>query len=116
MTVLKSFRKNIQALILFYRRLFAKKPITLMPTNLKVVEAHFMEQINELVRMLDKYPFLVPHLTDVDTVGDERELYRKEHFNEMQSGFRKLQYRGFKNPFASRGNLAYSKKRHSSGG
>lgn len=59
-------------------------------------QAHFMEQINEIVRMLDKYPFLVRHMTDVDTVGDERELYRKEHFNEMQSGFRKLQYRGFK--------------------
>lgn len=57
---------------------------------------HFMEQIDELVHMLDKYPFLVPHMTDVDTVGDERELYRKEHFNEMQAGFRKLQYRGFK--------------------
>lgn len=57
---------------------------------------HFMAQINELVQMLDKYPFLTSHMTDVDTVGDERELYRKEHFNEMQSGFRKLQYRGFK--------------------
>lgn len=56
---------------------------------------HFMHQISELVKMLDKYPYLVPHLTDVDTVGDERELYRKEHFNEMQPGFRKLQYRGF---------------------
>jgi len=59
-------------------------------------QEHFMEQINEIVRMLDKYPFLVRHMTDVDTVGDERELYRKEHFNEMQAGFRKLQYRGFK--------------------
>lgn len=57
---------------------------------------HFMEQIDELVQMLDKYPFLTAHLTDVDTVGDERDLYRKEHFNEMQAGFRKLQYRGFK--------------------
>lgn len=59
-------------------------------------QSHFMAQINEIVRMLDKYPFLVKHMTDVDTVGDERELYRKEHFNEMQAGFRKLQYRGFK--------------------
>lgn len=59
-------------------------------------QEHFMEQINEIVRMLDNYPFLVRHMTDVDTVGDERDLYRKEHFNEMQSGFRKLQYRGFK--------------------
>lgn len=59
-------------------------------------QAHFMAQINEIVRMLDKYPFLAKHMTDVDTVGDERDLYRKEHFNEMQAGFRKLQYRGFK--------------------
>lgn len=57
---------------------------------------HFMDQINEIVRMVDKFPFLEQHMTDVDTVGDERELYRKEHFNEMQEGFRKLQYRGFK--------------------
>lgn len=59
-------------------------------------QEHFMAQINEIVDMIDKYPFLERHLRDVDTVGDERELYRKEHFNEMQSGFRKLQYRGFK--------------------
>lgn len=59
-------------------------------------QAHFMAQINEIVAMLDKYPFLTKYLCEVDTVGDERELYRKSHFNEMQIGFRKLQYRGFK--------------------
>jgi adenosine deaminase len=57
---------------------------------------HFMAQVDELVQMMDKYPFLEPYLSDVDTVGDEKELYRKEHFNELQAGFRKLQYRGFK--------------------
>lgn len=57
---------------------------------------HFMVQVNELVKMVDRYPFLEAYLTDVDTVGDEKELYRKEHFNELQAGFRKLQYRGFK--------------------
>lgn len=57
---------------------------------------HFMAQIDEIVNMLDKYPYLEPYLTDVDTVGDEKELYRKEHFNELYNGFRKLQYRGFK--------------------
>ncbi|MBC7371870.1 MAG: hypothetical protein H7326_09905, partial [Bdellovibrionaceae bacterium] len=56
---------------------------------------HFMGQVSELTRMIDKYPFLQQHMQDVDTVGDERELYRKEHFYEMQAGFRKLQYRGF---------------------
>ncbi len=64
-------------------------------TKYKSRKEHFMGQINELIRMTDKYPFLQKHMTDVDTVGDERELYRKEHFYEMQTGFRKLQYRGF---------------------
>lgn len=57
---------------------------------------HFMAQVNEIISLLDQYPFLAPHLCEVDTVGDERELYRKSHFNEMQVGFRKLQYRGFR--------------------
>ncbi|WP_413559577.1 hypothetical protein [Bdellovibrio sp. HCB209] len=64
--------------------------------NFKTRKEHFMAQIDELVHMLDKYPHLQKVMTDADTVGDERELYRKEHFNEMKSGFRKLQYRGFK--------------------
>ncbi len=64
--------------------------------NFKTRREHFMSQINEIIRMLDKYPQLAEHLTDVDTVGDEKELYRKEHFIEMQNGFRKLHYRGFK--------------------
>lgn len=62
----------------------------------KTRKDHFMAQVNEIVGLLEKYPFLEKHLRDVDTVGDEKELYRKEHFNEMRSGFRKLQYRGFK--------------------
>lgn len=57
---------------------------------------HFTQQVDELVAMMDKYPFLESVMTDVDTVGDEKELYRKEHFNELSAGFRKLQYRGFK--------------------
>lgn len=57
---------------------------------------HFQEQVNTLVYLLEKYPELEAHMTDVDTVGSELELYRKEHFNEMFYGFRKLQYRGFK--------------------
>lgn len=57
---------------------------------------HFEAQIDQLVSLIDQYPFLQKHMTDVDTVGNENELYRKEHFNEFQKGFRKLQYRGFK--------------------
>ncbi|MCC2678396.1 MAG: hypothetical protein K0R29_972 [Pseudobdellovibrio sp.] len=56
---------------------------------------HFMHQIDEILGLLDKYPFLAEHVNEVDTVGDEKEMYRKEHFFELQHGFRKLQYRGF---------------------
>ena len=52
--------------------------------------------VNELVQLLDKYPYLQKYVVDADTVGSETELYRKEHFNELRKGFRKLQYRGFK--------------------
>lgn len=57
---------------------------------------HFSDQVNTLVSMLERYPELEKCMTDVDTVGSELDLYRKEHFYEMQTGFRKLQYRGFK--------------------
>lgn len=57
---------------------------------------HFMHQIDDILALLDRYPELAPHLNEVDTVGDEKEMYRKEHFAELQHGFRKLQYRGFK--------------------
>ncbi|MBC7741714.1 MAG: hypothetical protein H7061_05940 [Bdellovibrionaceae bacterium] len=57
---------------------------------------HFMQQIDEMLSLIDKHPGLGEHLLEVDTVGDEREMYRKEHFIELQHGFRKLQYRGFK--------------------
>jgi adenosine deaminase len=57
---------------------------------------HFLAQVDEILQLIDQHPQLEKHLIDVDTVGDEKELYRKEHFNELQTGFRKLQYRGFK--------------------
>ncbi len=65
-------------------------------TQYKTRQEHFEAQVDEIVKMVDKFPFLQKHMTDVDTVGNEAELYRKEHFNEFQKGFRKLQYRGFK--------------------
>lgn len=59
-------------------------------------QEHFMAQVDEIINLITKYPYLAEHVTDVDTVGDEKEMYRKEHFFELQYGFRKLQYRGFK--------------------
>ncbi|MCB0420527.1 MAG: hypothetical protein KDD61_06000 [Bdellovibrionales bacterium] len=57
---------------------------------------HFIAQVDELLELMERYPELEGCLTEVDTVGNERDLYRKEHFFEMQKGFRKLQYKGFR--------------------
>jgi hypothetical protein len=56
---------------------------------------HFLHQVDAILEMLEKYPFLVPYLCEVDTVGSEKDLYRKGHFAEMQQGFRKLHFKGF---------------------
>lgn len=55
---------------------------------------HFIHQVDAIVEMLENFPFLVPYLCEVDTVGSERDLYRKGHFIEMQQGFRKLHFKG----------------------
>lgn len=57
---------------------------------------HFLHQCDQILVLLEKYPQLTPYLCEVDTVGNERDLYRKGHFAEMQQGFRKLHYKGFR--------------------
>jgi adenosine deaminase len=64
--------------------------------NFKDKKSHFESQIDSILELLDKYPYLESVLTDIDTVGDEKELFRKEHFHVMASGFHRLQSRGFK--------------------
>lgn len=56
---------------------------------------HFMQQVNLVLDLIERYPRLQESLTDVDTVGNERDLYRKQDFIEMQPGFRKLHENGF---------------------
>lgn len=63
--------------------------------NFPTKKAHFLHQVDAILEILDKYPFLNPYLCEVDTVGSEKELYRKGHFAEMQQGFRKLHFKGF---------------------
>jgi hypothetical protein len=57
---------------------------------------HFEDQVLTILSILKKYPYLKDVLSEVDTVGDERELYKKKHFLEMKSGLRRLQYQGFR--------------------
>mgnify|MGYP002663006303 CR=1 FL=1 len=64
--------------------------------NYKSKQDHFLAQVNSVLALLAKYPFLEKILCEVDTVGNEKDLFSKTHFNEMKYGFRKLQYRGFR--------------------
>lgn len=64
--------------------------------NYPTKKAHFEHQVESLIGLLDNHPELRKHLREVDTVGSEVDLYRKEHFQEMRVGFRRLQSRGLK--------------------
>jgi adenosine deaminase len=55
----------------------------------------FLAHVDEILALVDKHPFLADKMTDVDTVGDERDHYRKVHFEQMRQGMRRLQARGF---------------------
>lgn len=64
--------------------------------NFSSKSEHFKTQVDKILALLEKHPQLKSCLSEVDTVGDERELYRKSHFEEMKTGLRKLQYNGLK--------------------
>jgi adenosine deaminase len=63
--------------------------------NFETKKAHTNHQVQVILDLIETYPFLKNHLCDVDTVGNERNLYRKIHFLDMQRGLRRLQYKGF---------------------
>jgi len=63
--------------------------------NFKNKKEHFNHQIDQILEIIESNPELTPFLKEVDTVGSERELYRKDHFQDMKLGFRKLHYKGF---------------------
>ncbi|CAN5701886.1 hypothetical protein BH10BDE1_BH10BDE1_02290 [soil metagenome] len=64
--------------------------------NFKSKKEHFLHQVNGILALIAKHPKLRDVMNEVDTVGNESELFRKSHFVDMKLGFRKLQYRGFK--------------------
>ncbi len=75
---------------------FRKEPGFFDKDNFPSKQDHFLAQVNSILKILSKYPFLEKVLCEVDTVGNERDLYSKSHFSEMKYGFRKLQYKGFR--------------------
>jgi len=58
--------------------------------------AHFEDQVRQIIDLLARHPELRAHLTEIDTVGNERGFYRKAHFQELRVGLRKLQAYGFR--------------------
>lgn len=74
---------------------FRKEPHFYNPKKFKDKKDFFLYQVEFLLKLIEAYPFLKDKLTNVDTVGDEKSLYRKSHFEEMRLGFRKLHYKGF---------------------
>ncbi len=74
---------------------FRKEPTFFDQLNFESKQDHFEEQVLKILELLKKYPYLKEALSEVDTVGDEKELYKKKHFLEMKSGLRRLQYQGF---------------------
>jgi len=75
---------------------FRKEPTFFDQNNYESKQEHFEDQVISILDVIKKYPFLSDVLSEVDTVGDERELYRKKHFMEMKPGLRRLQYQGFR--------------------
>ncbi|MDD4974921.1 MAG: hypothetical protein PHY93_11255 [Bacteriovorax sp.] len=75
---------------------FRKEPNFFDQTEYTSKQEHFEDQVLSILDILKKYPFLKEVLSEVDTVGDERELYKKKHFFEMKPGLRRLQYQGFR--------------------
>jgi len=74
---------------------FRKEAFFYDDTRFASKQDDFLHQVETLLAVLKAHPFLRDKVTDVDTVGDERDHYRKVHFEEMRLGFRKLQFGGF---------------------
>ncbi len=91
----KKFQKEFPEFKFILSPSFRKEPSFFDNQSFNSKKDHFEDQISKIVSLLEKHPFLKEHLTEVDTVGDERELYRKKHFGEMRSGLRRLQFLGF---------------------
>ncbi len=75
---------------------FRKEPDFYDSKRFNNKKADFDFQVSELRRILEERPELLPYVLEVDTVGSEKDLHRKSHFQEMKIGFRKLQSIGLK--------------------
>lgn len=89
------FKKNVPEFDFVLSPCFRKEANFFDASKFSTKKEHFLHQVDAILDIIDKYPFLCKYLCEVDTVGSEKDLYRKGHFNEMQQGFRKLHFKGF---------------------
>ena len=90
------FKKEVPTFSFVLSPCFRKEPSFFDQSLFKTKQEHFETQVLVILDILKKHPFLKEVVSEVDTVGDEREVYKKKHFFEMKSGFRRLQYQGFR--------------------
>lgn len=91
----KEFKNKVPAFNFVLSPCFRKEAEFFDGSRFKSKKDHFDQQIDLILSILERNPELGPYLTDVDTVGNEKDLYRKGHFQDMKLGFRKLHYKGF---------------------
>jgi hypothetical protein len=89
------FKRKVPSFNFVLSPCFRKEADFFDGSKYKSKKEHFNHQIDMILSILERNPELENYLTDVDTVGNERDLYRKAHFQDMKQGFRKLHYRGF---------------------
>ncbi|MDP7321131.1 MAG: hypothetical protein QF441_11010 [Bacteriovoracaceae bacterium] len=89
------FKKKVPEFNFVLSPCFRKEANFFDNVNYKSKKEHFNYQIDQILNIIERNPQLGPYLNDVDTVGNERDLYRKGHFQDMKMGFRKLHYKGF---------------------
>lgn len=92
----KKFQKEVPNFKFILSPSFRKELNFFDNDNFKTKKEHFEHQVDKLLEILEKHPYLKENLVEIDTVGDEKALYRKAHFKELKSGLRKLQYRGIR--------------------
>ena len=92
----KKFQKEVPIFDFVLSPCFRKEESFFDSENFETKEEHFLYQVNNIILFKEKHPEIGQYITEVDTVGDEKELYRKKHFSQMKNGLRRLQYNGFR--------------------
>ena len=90
----KKFQKTVPKFNFILSPCFRKEKDFFDNVKFENKKSHVDDQVKNLIKTMEKHDYIKEHLTDVDTVGDEKELFRKKHFLEMKDGLRKLQQMG----------------------